>query len=413
MFQLNKQQLRRRKLFQTIGLLVVIITAAIAIFVTIQLVRGNEPAVDNQILPGADPPTSQSEQPVSGQVNGRFLFSGTVVTARAVENEARRTDGTVDWAQVFSRFDTFEPEKYSEWFVDYECPVTENSIPYSVQVANTVFNCEPSVFGEASKYFTVANIANNHTRDQGDEGFTQTRQNIIDGGLQPVGHWDPREVEDSCEVLGLTYTLQLSDGQTRDVELPIAACAFHHFEKAPLASDFTLVEQYAEVMPVIGLMQVGAEYQADHDPRQTEVAHALIDRGVDFVVGNSPHWVQDTEVYKNKLIVYSTGNFIFDQLDEETNRGLSLDVSMTTAYNESLAEWIGLAEICTPAVHRDDCFEQAQNLGLQRYDFDYSFDIVGSTGGYRELTQKADPATQAAIEQRAKWAETTSLLTER
>lgn len=410
MFQLNKQQKRRRKLWQMIGTLIVVIIACIAVFVTVSLLVNGDPDIDNNIAPTGPADSSQNEDQLTGSIKGRFLFSGTVVTARAVENEARQADGSVDWGEVFSQFGSFNPEQYSEWFVDYECPVTTNSIPYSVQVANTVFNCEPSVFSEASKYFTVANIANNHTRDQGDEGFTQTRQNILDGDLQAVGHWDPRQVEDSCEVLSLTYTLEISDGQSAEVELPIAACAFHHFEKEPVDSDFELVEQYAEVMPVIGLMQVGAEYRAENDARQQQVARELIDRGVDFVVGNSPHWVQNTEVYSGKLIVYSTGNFIFDQLDEETNRGLSLDVTMDADYDQNMVEWIGLGEICEPEKFKDDCFQRAKDLGLQRYNFNYEFDIVASTGGYRELTSKAGLDVQLAVEERANWQETLEML---
>ena len=32
-----------------------------------------------------------------------------------------------------------------------------------------------------------------------------------------------------------------------------------------------------------------------------------------LIVGNHPHWIQPLEIYKNKLIIYAHGNFIFDQ----------------------------------------------------------------------------------------------------
>jgi len=46
---------------------------------------------------------------------------------------------------------------------------------------------------------------------------------------------------------------------------------------------------------------------------QREFAHKLIDRGVDTIIGAHPHVVQGIEVYKEKPIFYSLGNFIFDQ----------------------------------------------------------------------------------------------------
>ncbi|MBI4734176.1 MAG: CapA family protein, partial [Rubrobacteridae bacterium] len=45
--------------------------------------------------------------------------------------------------------------------------------------------------------------------------------------------------------------------------------------------------------------------------RQVSLAHKLIDSGVDMVIGHHPHVVEGFEVYKEKLIAYSLGNFVF------------------------------------------------------------------------------------------------------
>ena len=44
---------------------------------------------------------------------------------------------------------------------------------------------------------------------------------------------------------------------------------------------------------------------------QQEFARALIDGGVDAVIGHHPHVLQGIERYKNGVIVYSLGNFLF------------------------------------------------------------------------------------------------------
>lgn len=46
----------------------------------------------------------------------------------------------------------------------------------------------------------------------------------------------------------------------------------------------------------------------------------MIDVGADVVVGSHPHVTQGTEYYKQHLIVYSLGNFLFNGFDDEENR---------------------------------------------------------------------------------------------
>ena len=52
----------------------------------------------------------------------------------------------------------------------------------------------------------------------------------------------------------------------------------------------------------------GSQQIADY---QTAIGHAAIDVGADLVFGHHPHVPQGVEVYKNKAIFYSLGNFMF------------------------------------------------------------------------------------------------------
>ena len=49
---------------------------------------------------------------------------------------------------------------------------------------------------------------------------------------------------------------------------------------------------------------------------QRNTAHFCIENGVDLVIGHHPHVTQGEEIYKNKLIVYSLGNFAFGTYSE-------------------------------------------------------------------------------------------------
>jgi hypothetical protein len=336
-------------------------------------------------------------------VNGKYLFSGTVVIARAVENEARQADGSIDYNQPFSKFSSFNPEQYDAWEFDHECPMTTNNIPYRQQVANTVFNCRPEFVPAMRRQFgtIVANIANNHTRDMGEEGYEETVRLLEEGGIQTLGNYSPRVKDDICEVVAWPVRLQKKDKTEVKGKLPIAFCAWHYFEYDPEPGEIEVMDRYVRVMPVFAFMQVGTEYQPRADDKQVRIAHRIIDRGPEFLIGNSPHWVQNTEVYKGKLIVYSTGNFIFDQLDYETNRGLSIAVTMTLPYDENVAKWLEFGDQCRP--RNDSCLEMAEEQGLEKIKPKLEYEAIGSSGGYRQLTQRANADLQRAIEERANW----------
>jgi hypothetical protein len=105
--------------------------------------------------------------------------------------------------------------------------------------------------------------------------------------------------------------------------------------------------------------------------------------------------------------VYSTGNFIFDQVDNEGTRSDSLDVSVNTKYDTNLAKWLKLGETCK--TFHDNCFEQAKAQSLTKPDLALTFDMVaGDNSGH--LTKRAGPAVQQAVEARTNWTATLQAL---
>ena len=62
----------------------------------------------------------------------------------------------------------------------------------------------------------------------------------------------------------------------------------------------------------IVIAHFGEEY-VDVTEEQETLAHDYIDAGADIVIGGHPHIVQPVETYKDGIIFYSIGNFVFDQ----------------------------------------------------------------------------------------------------
>ena len=62
----------------------------------------------------------------------------------------------------------------------------------------------------------------------------------------------------------------------------------------------------------------GVEHSTELGDEQIRGAHACIDAGADAVIGAHPHILQGIEYYKGKPIMYSLGNFWFDDYDIDT-----------------------------------------------------------------------------------------------
>ena len=348
--------------------------------------------------------TTTQYLPPSESVSGRYLLNGTVTWARAVELEAHG-----DYTQPFSQLSTFNREQYDAWSTDFECPITNNVVPYQTQKDNLVFNCRPEFLPAASKYFNIFDLANNHTDNQGGEkGLAETRQHLQAAGVQYFGTFDPADSAHVCEVLALPVRVEKSDKTEEKASLPVAFCGWHYFYRRPLPGEIAVMDKYAKVMPVFAFAEMGAEYHATADATQVDMAHQIVDHGPDFLIANNPHWVQNTEAYNGKLIVYSTGNFIFDQLDQETNRSASIDVKMTVPYDANVAKWVALAPQC--AAFQDNCLAQAEQQGLTKVKASLQYGVVAGLNGYKVITHKADDATQAAVLQRMNWPQTCAKL---
>ncbi len=337
-------------------------------------------------------------------VNGKYLLNGTVTWARAVEQQAHG-----DYAQPFSQLDSFGRSQYDAWSTDFECPITNNTVPYQAQIDTLVFNCRPEFLPFAAKYFNIFDLANNHTDNQGGEkGLDETRQHLEAAGVQYFGTFDPADSQNVCEVIALPVRILQADKSEQKSALPVAFCGWHYFYRKPQPGEIDVMDKYARVMPVFAFAEMGVEYHPKADDTQIEIAHQIIDHGPEFLIANNPHWVQNTEVYRGKLIVYSTGNFIFDQLDTETQRSASIDVTMTVPYDDNVAKWVALAPQCK-AFH-DDCLAKAEAQGLTKVKLQLKYGVIAGQNGYKQITHKADDATQKAIEDRTNWPQTLQAL---
>ncbi|MGN1140974.1 MAG: CapA family protein [Oliverpabstia sp.] len=152
----------------------------------------------------------------------------------------------------------------------------------------------------------AANLANNHSKDYGEQSYTDTIQYLESAGIATFGY-DRTSVLDIKGIkVGLVGIYVLVDGMERQQQL--------------IDNIQSVKNQGAQV--VIVSFHWGTEKATYPDDIQKTLAHIAVDNGADLVVGHHPHVLQGIEEYNGKNIVYSLGNFCFggnrNPLDKDT-----------------------------------------------------------------------------------------------
>ncbi len=75
----------------------------------------------------------------------------------------------------------------------------------------------------------------------------------------------------------------------------------------------------------------GSELKNYPKQYQKDYAHHAIDWGADLVIGHHPHVLQGLEIYKNRLIAYSLGNFSFASYSNKATESIVLKIFLTNA----------------------------------------------------------------------------------
>jgi len=200
-------------------------------------------------------------------------------------------------------------------FANFEGPIKEHQVRTSKSIS---FRFKPDV-AEVIKNtgINIVSIANNHALDQGWGGRDDTMKFLKEVGVHYFGH-PKNEFEDNAYM-----------GKVGDKTI-----AFIGFDDTIFKVDGAKVEQMVKELKqiadyVIVSVHWGVEYVHQPTKRKQWLAHLLVDSGADAVIGHHPHVVQTMEIYKNKPIFYSLGNFVFDQyFSQDTQEGLGVGMTL-------------------------------------------------------------------------------------
>ena len=76
-----------------------------------------------------------------------------------------------------------------------------------------------------------------------------------------------------------------------------------------ILEDIRAIRNYVDLLIVSLHTGILSDYP---NPEDRELAKELVENGADLIIGHGPHVTQGVEIFKNKAIAYSLGNFMID-----------------------------------------------------------------------------------------------------
>lgn len=168
----------------------------------------------------------------------------------------------------------------------------------------------------------IVSLANNHVLDFGQDVLSQTFDTLDQAGICYVGagetverasDWQTLE-EGGTKVafLSASRVIPVVDWDVRNNQPGV----FTTYDPAMLVEQIEKADQENDM--VIVYVHWGIEKAEMPEEYQRTMARQYIDAGADLVIGSHPHVLQGVEYYKGVPVIYSLGNFMFNDTIDKT-----------------------------------------------------------------------------------------------
>ncbi|MEA3424184.1 MAG: CapA family protein [Bacillota bacterium] len=195
---------------------------------------------------------------------------------------------------------------------------------------------KPKGYGFRSKPYTIeglvnngidtVSLANNHILDFGEVAFNDIIDYLNEYGIRNVGAGDDtNQAEKPLIIKKDNYTIGII-AYNSIIPWESWKATDDNAGTAWFTKDYNdkiienIINTKEECDLVFVVLHWGVEYSNEPEDWQIELAHRMIDSGADGVIGHHPHVLQAIEIYNDKPILYSIGNFVFLKKDEDAGR---------------------------------------------------------------------------------------------
>lgn len=262
---------------------------------------------------------SNATNKVSGESASEYteerLVKGTVfgdmMLGRSIKNRSESTD----YSQVLDNVSNIWSD--SDYVCgNLECALLDNPSQFTKNEKEIHINAETRTVNVLKDNgFTLVNLANNHLADFCSEGVVSTLNALKNAGLKYVGagaNLEEASKYDIQEVNGVKIaTVSVSDIIPKNFSAKDDKAGILSTNNMRYYQAVREASQVADL--VIVNIHWGVEYALNETEQQKQLARNLINFGADIIIGSHPHVLQPVEKYKDGIIFYSMGNFVFDQ----------------------------------------------------------------------------------------------------
>ncbi|UYP48019.1 hypothetical protein NEF87_004304 [Candidatus Lokiarchaeum ossiferum] len=239
-----------------------------------------------------------------------FLFCGDVAPIRRYSNIS--DDQSI---KLFS--DVKELLDQSDFsLLNLESPLTDKK--QKLKKSGPNISASPTFSSTLNKIgFNAVGLANNHIMDMGENGLIDTMDSLKKNEISYCGAG--RNIEEAQKLLILEKN-GLKIGIIAIAEIEFNVASGKKAGAAPLnaITNFYQIEKAkSEVDIVIISLHGGNEFFPYPRPNLRKICQFFIDLGVEAVICHHSHIAGAYEMHKSKPIIYSLGNFLFDDARNE------------------------------------------------------------------------------------------------
>lgn len=157
--------------------------------------------------------------------------------------------------------------------------------------------------------FNLVSLANNHSNDMGEEGKESTIRTLKKNKIEFAGYSDIPSVIFEKDKIKYGFTAFAPNYSAQDIN--DLANAVKTVKELKEKCDIVIVSFHggAEGSSAVRVTKRKEFFLEEDRGDVFEFAHSVINAGADIVLGHGPHVPRALELYKNKLIAYSLGNF--------------------------------------------------------------------------------------------------------
>lgn len=156
--------------------------------------------------------------------------------------------------------------------------------------------------------FNIVSTANNHARDFGERGYEDTRKFLSEAGIAAIGSRDEIKYFNirGTKVAWIGFSWFSYSNNILD-----SLHSVKIIREAASKSDVVIVSVHAgaEGEKALHIRDANEYFYGENRGNIMKFAHLAIASGADLVLGHSPHVPRAMELYRDRLIIYSLGNF--------------------------------------------------------------------------------------------------------